>query len=234
MMNFQGVRRLTYGKIQMGSVVIGAKLLYHLAMIKTIKLFKMGVILLALVTLVLCSACNNTLHNEREDLSKIAQLLGSVNVLGDSFRLETANKDQNGNKENRYGLFPPAALEKHIFVVEFNGNGTLNRQKLADLYAAYLRDGGEEVSLWEVADKNMSVLRSIAREDDKIYLSISKFKDSGSQKVLKNEYLVQLSEQQDNKKYIEQVTNDFLNTDIIPIRNILLDKHENITNVSAY
>lgn len=201
---------------------------------ETIKLLKKGMGCFMFAVIAFCGACTNNLSNTREDLHKVTKLLEPINVLDDSFRLERASKDEDGNKENRYSLSQPSSIEKYVFIVEFNVNNTIDRQKLADVYATYLRDGGEEVVLRDLKDKKLSILYSISREEDKTYLSVSKFQNKDVQKVLKNEYLLQLSEQQNNEKYIQQIVNDFIETDMIDIRPVIIEKQGNITDVRSY
>ena len=196
------------------------------------KLLKMGMGSFVFAVIVFCSACTNNLSNTREDLNKVTKLLEPINVLGNSFQLERASKDEDGNKENRYSLFQSSNMEKYVFVVEFNV--AIDRQKLAETYASYLRDGGEEVVLRDLKGKELSVLYSISREDDKTYLSVSKFQNKDVKKVLKNEYLLQISDQQNNGKYIQKIVNDFIETNMIDIIPVIIEKQGNITNVRSY
>ena len=197
---------------------------------KMIKLLKTGVVFLSFSFIVFCTACNKP-GKDIKDLDKLTKLLEPINVLGDSFELELANKDKKGNKENRYNLSKPANFEKYVLVVEFNAT---NRQELVNAYANYLREGGEEVHLLKGEDKNLSAFYSIARENNKVYLFISKFTDDAAGKILKNEYVLQLSKQQDNSTSIQQVVNNFMKTDMINIRPIIIEKQGNITNVRSY
>ena len=199
---------------------------------KKIKLLKIWMVFLAFCV-AFCTACNNP-GTGHEDLDKLTELLKPIQVLGDSFELELASKDQKGNKENSYSLSKPANFEKQVFVVEFNVDSSTNSQKLADAYANYLKESGENVYFAKSKDKSLSTFYSIDRRDNLVYLFVSKFVDKAPAQVLKNEYIVQLSKQQDNKTYIQQIVNNFINTDMIDIRHIIIEKQGNVTNVRSY
>ncbi len=203
--------------------------LYNIPIMKMRKLLRMGMVPLLFSFIAFATACNNP----RNELEKLTKLLEPISVLDDSFELESASKDKRGNKENRYGLSKPTSLEKHVFVVEFNVDNTTNRQKLANAYADYLKKNGEEVVPLKDGE-NLSAFYSVDRQGNAIYLFVSKFTDNGPGKVLKNEYVLQLSKQQDNQKYIQQIVNGFINAEKIDIRHIIIEKQGNITNVRSY
>lgn len=174
------------------------------------------------------SAAEWSLSSQRKEHPLVEQILNkkgnvehsktsskTTNVLGNLFRLEEKKKAQNGNRQNQYKFVRPDGSEEMVYVSEINVKQRDTKQQVADAYAKYLKENGETPTQFNTRGNELSVVYSLWRDGDIGYLSVAKFKDTAPNKVLRNDYTRSFSKQQYNKQSIEQIVNDFINTDMI-------------------
>ncbi len=164
------------------------------------------------------AAAEWSLSSQRKEHPLVEQTLnklGYIEVLGKSFKLEETKEHQNGNKQKHYKFVRPDGSEEMFLVSEINVKQGKNKQQVADAYARYLKESGEGVTQFNAKENELSMVYSLWRDGSMGYLSVAKFKDIVPNKVLKNEYTTSFPKQQYNKKYIEQIVNDFTNAPFI-------------------
>ena len=167
-----------------------------------------------------------------EDLTNIQNLLEPLNVMNDTFELEHADTEKN-HRENTYKSNKDT-FKKIIYVDEFDVESGIDRFTKADSYVKQLKNNGEDARIFDTDGKDFVVVYSTHIEAGYTILAVSKFYDNAPHKILQNEYCLILSDKQNNEKGIRQIINDFIKTDKIDIRHIIIKQNGRVTDIRSY
>ena len=97
-----------------------------------------------------------------------------------------------------------------------------------------LTNNGENAQIFATDSNEYVVVYSTHSEKGNIILAISKFYDIVPHRILQNEYCLIISDQQNNEKDIHKIINDFVKTDMINIRHVVIQQDGNTTDIRSY
>lgn len=167
------------------------------------------------------------------------QLLQPINVLGETFELVEAVGSLRTDKSNTYRTQVNESNTKFykiVYVDEFIAKKKRNKTDIANAHLKQLKYDGEDAKIYDVSDKDFIVIYSINSNEIPNYkiLSVSKFYDNTPKTILHNQYSIVLNAKEANAKRIEQIVNEFIDSNKIDIRHIRIKKTSYNTEYSIY